>query len=747
MFLGCSASTELAQLTVVDQAGAPLTAYVAVVTAAGVSTELSCPCAAGVGLPEGTTVLVKANGYATALADSGGRVVLRRLFVATEADYATGYAADGVEAFRAAAYRVDTELGSSYAAKFYIEALDEAEPRVYVQNTRRHPIHLDFVVNVLGRPYTPAQFVERTYVRSDRTELAGTLTEYPQLTGEYGGAVALSFFPSDTLTPAHALLAHRLLEERLGFLERAGTARRLVYVPAGVDQEAALARDPALFAAGGAPALTHVQLHGAVELQALNKGVAYGTLRLITPEALETTVVGSTDILVLPRLPNDLPLVAGTITGELQTPLAHVNVAARSRGTPNLALPGAETDERVAPLLGKLVRFEVAKGTFTLAETTLAEAEAFWESQKREPTVPEHDDADVGLLDFADLLFSDSVRVGVKAANLAELHRALGDTAPDGFAIPFFAYHQFMSAGRPDEALCNGARADCGDEGRSPEVCDRAAALCRATASAAGSLYDYANRLIDDPEVTTDAVLREAALDGLRWCIHHLPVDPTFGATLDAKVASLVGSAKVRLRSSTNAEDLPTFSGAGLYESHSATAAGEKAASSRIREVWGSVWRWKAFEERRFWNIDHRAVRMGVAVHRSFPEEAANGVIITQNVADPLTEGMYVNLQAGEQPVTNPEGGATPEIFSIVPRPGGGVQAQVRRLSSLSPEASLLSPAEVEQLYVACDTARRHFAPFYGVNPASLALDIEFKFTLPDRALVLKQARPFAGGP
>ncbi len=61
----------------------------------------------------------------------------------------------------------------------------------------------------------------------------------------------------------------------------------------------------------------------------------------------------------------------------------------------------------------------------------------------------------------------------------------------------------------------------------------------------------------------------------------------------------MVGDPKVRLRSSTNAEDLPDFSGAGLYVSHSATASGDKSASVRIREVWASVWRWRAFEERR----------------------------------------------------------------------------------------------------------------------------------------------------
>ena len=59
-------------------------------------------------------------------------------------------------------------------------------------------------------------------------------------------------------------------------------------------------------------------------------------------------------------------------------------------------------------------------------------------------------------------------------------------------------------------------------------------------------------------------------------------------------------------------------------------------ASEEVRKVWASVWNWRAFEERAFWNIDHRAVRMGVAVHQAFPDEQVNGVMITRNIADPI---------------------------------------------------------------------------------------------------------------
>jgi len=97
------------------------------------------------------------------------------------------------------------------------------------------------------------------------------------------------------------------------------------------------------------------------------------------------------DILVLERLPDFLPIVGGTITEELQTPLAHVNVAARTRGTPNIALLETSQRPEIAPLIGELVRFEVGEGAFRLEKVELEEAREFWEGRNPESMVPEFD--------------------------------------------------------------------------------------------------------------------------------------------------------------------------------------------------------------------------------------------------------------------------------------------------------------------------------------------------------------------
>lgn len=758
--------------TVTAGAGAALP-LAAVVTDDDSSHELACDKAGGECRTDGlattvrageVSVTVKKRGYAWQTtgthvpddeAGGSGTTLLTPLPAATQnEDYATGFAAGaaGRDAFLELADPNDTELGPTQVVKFFVHNAQTDAPEMYFQNTHKHFLHYEFAHKVLKLPGGSIDFGKQTYYGEERTNLAGTLVWYRELevpvdeTGRrFGGPLVLTFFPSDDLSPRLVRLAHRLLEERLGFLAAAGDQDRLVYQPAGSVQDGELAGAVDALAAAGVPWMRREHLYANLTVQLLNDGVAYGTLRRMTPDELAEAVVSYNDILVLVRLPNELPIVGGTITEELQTPLAHVNVAARTRGTPNMTLLGAGDDPRVAPLLGKLVRFEVSDGTFTLQEATLEEAQSFWESQARDPTVPASNLAPVGLLPFDEVDFADALLVGVKAANLAELSRLLGDNAPHGFAVPFYEYQRFLDESLRTNQHCLDAGDDCLEDGRTPKFCLAALELCE-DGPDPEPVADYLARLLGDARFQADTLVREAALDGVRHILCHMPVNPAFAKELDACVTEEFGLSRVRLRSSTNAEDLESFSGAGLYTSVGADAAGPEAASLRIRRVWASVWNFKAVEERRFWNMDDLAVKMGVAVHQAFPDEQANGVLITQNISDFNVAGMYVNVQLGEVPVTNPVNGAIPEIFAIVPKPNSGIQISRERYSSLSPGKAILADDEVGTLFEAAWAVQKHFAKLYGKDPFGLALDLEFKFRGPKRQLIIKQARPYEGG-
>ena len=137
------------------------------------------------------------------------------------------------------------------------------------------------------------------------------------------------------------------------------------------------------------------------------------------------------------------------------------------------------------------------------------------------------------------------------------------------------------------------------------------------------------------------------------------------------------------------------------------------------------------------------SVQMAVAVHEAFPDEMANGVIITQNIADFSVAGIYANIQLGETSITNPEGGERPEIISIIPSAGLGVQSVLLQHSTLSPDALILTDKEINELYLTVQKIQRYFAKLYNEYPDAFALDIEFKVMGPERKLVYKQVRPY----
>jgi pyruvate, water dikinase len=684
-------------------------------------------------------------------ADSTATLVLVPLAPAQiNGDYATGFDGDAcLDTAQQFSVSFSTDAGLSYSVKFYIQDI-KTQPKVYFLNTKKHPLHYDFAQAVLGVTGSATEFAQNTYSGADRTAMGGTLIFYPSVHGSAKGATptvdapwTLNFFPSDDLTPEQARLAHRLIEERITCLQWTGPGQRLVYLPAGTVQEQQAGDDASAFLRRGIDWMDHTDLYGSLRLQALNPGLAYGTLKRMSPDELDKAVISFRDVLLLTRLPNELPIVGGTITEEFQTPLAHCNIAAHTRGTPNLAYPRAYDDPSVSALIGKLVRFEVKDGDFSLRESTLDEAETFWNSRVRDPYVPVFDATMTGIPSFANFGFADSVRVGVKAANLAELSHVIGENAPQkGLAIPFHYYDTYMSSSQTSARLCDDARIDCATSARDPAACQSARNLCLAPGATSETFSAFINRVLDDPTFKVDTALRDAVLANLRYFIEHTPVDPDFGNLLDRRIAEVFQDTKVKIRSSTNCEDLPNFSGAGLYNSYGAHASGTDAAHQVVLRVFSSVWSFRGFEERSFWNIDHKTVRMGCDINEAFTNERANGVLITENIADPTVYGMYVNVQKGNAAVTNPVGGALPEIFSIVEGPEG-IQVARQRLSSLSP-IPILSDSQVATLYQAAAKARSHFASLYGIP--QLILDMEFKLTAQDK-IVFKQVRPYRATP
>jgi len=205
--------------------------------------------------------------------------------------------------------------------------------------------------------------------------------------------------------------------------------------------------------------------------------------------------------------------------------------------------------------------------------------------------------------------------------------------------------------------------------------------------------------------------------------------------------------ARIRFRSSTNVEDLPNFSGAGLYTSAGADlAGGPQAVENAIKVVFASAWNQQAFVERDFYRVDHQRVRMALLVHPAMPDELANGVAVTINEFAENRPAFYINAQLGEVSVTNPTGLAVPEQvlwytwyeepeYEVITR-----SSLVAAVPDWPSYPAVLGDAELETLAEYLTAIHNHFKVLVGPEP-DFAMDVEWKLG-PGRVIVIKQARP-----
>ena len=439
-------------------------------------------------------------------------------------------------------------------------------------------------------------------------------------------------------------------------------------------------------------------------LEFLNPGVGYGRLRVMDPDGRPHP----REVVIYEAVPNELPRVAGIITTVRQAPLSHVNLRAVQDDVPNAYVRDVLDDPDVAALVGGFVRYEVTESGWSLRAATPDEVDEHYESARPSQTqTPPRDLSVTSVTPLSDVHFEDWTAFGVKAANVAELGR-LGFTAgtvPEGFAIPFYFYDEFMRA--------NGFHA-------------------------------RVDEMLADPDFQADFDVQDGMLDDLRDDIKDADSPQWIIDALTEMHATFPAGTSLRYRSSTNNEDLPGFNGAGLYDSKTQDPdeTADDGIDKSLKGVFASLWNFRAFTERDFHRIDHPSAAMGVLVHPNYSDELANGVAVS---FDPFYDlgGLsryYVNTQIGEDLVTNPEAHSVPEALLLIPD-GGYVVLSTS--NQVVPNELLMSDSQITQLTQHLTTIHDHFEALY--RPAAgepFAIEIEFKITAED-ILAIKQARPW----
>src|SRR5690606_35963678 len=160
--------------------------------------------------------------------------------------------------------------------------------------------------------------------------------------------------------------------------------------------------------------------------------------------------------------------------------------------------------------------------------------------------------------------------IGAKAANFGELAKVLNrkgshaKVPESAFAIPFYYYVNHIKI--------------CG-----------------------------ADTLIDKLIGTSsqDRIEQQKLLKEIRKRIKNSAVDPDLLIRIETMVVGLGEYRRMRFRSSTNAEDIDGFNGAGLYTSATGIVGDEssKTVEKALQKVWASVWNDRAFFERDYFGM------------------------------------------------------------------------------------------------------------------------------------------------
>ncbi len=464
----------------------------------------------------------------------------------------------------------------------------------------------------------------------------------------------------------------------------------------------------------------------ATGLRPLNPGLSRGVLR---PAPADGEPFDPEGIYLLPETTASLPPVAGILTRGAGNSLSHVQLLARNLGIPNVVVDEALLD-RIEKHVGERVVLAVSPG----GRVELSADGPKWQEvlgrgegepeQRIEPDWNKLDLDDDTLRSLHGLRADASGRqVGPKAANLGELAHHYPGQVSAGLAIPFGVFRELV-----DRPIRPGGPT---------------------TFEWLKQEYERLGR-IEDTQTRTTATTETLAR--MRHWIATAELPSGFRERLRERLTETFGSADtagVFVRSDTNVEDLPGFTGAGLNRTV-ANVVGFEAIIDAIREVWASPFTQRAHAWRQAHMDAPQHVYPAVLLQATVPVDKS-GVLVTtdldtgdrQWLSIATSEGLggAVDGQAAEELRVHRESGAARLLSQataptrLTARPGGGV----KRIAAEG-SATLLSTANIDRLReLADDVENRDLLPIDDSGDRPVA-DIEFGFV--DDRLALFQIRP-----
>ncbi|MEU2158723.1 PEP/pyruvate-binding domain-containing protein [Streptomyces sp. NPDC019396] len=624
--------------------------------------------------------------------------------------------------------------------------VDRARDTWHILDTRVHPFHVNYIATrVLGMSLAELDadldgFNASVYMDPERRFLLGVLSLHSDedAEGRERPFLVLETTEADTMSGA-------LLEEFYAFVRgRVDGRLPLLLKPANHGQEHALASVSDV----RVPRILSHELFGNRTRTCLNPGEARGRLRYFrTAREYEAAAadLGWSDIVAMRCLPDDVPRVAGFINTAPITPLSHTNVLASGWGIPNAIV--RDLDELVGreKLDGAWVHYRVQEEGIVLAPLASKPVleQPIWHQQRIRLGSPLLDEAPV--LALHRLRSTDRDCYGTKAANLGELHHVLDSRTTD--------LTVFYARPRPPRSdLFAHLAARLGTRGADPArlrlaAAERVARTVRAPEGVALPFSFHQAFLASSPAVQQGIGKLKMALEleafdvvdplclHLQHLVRHTPVPDDVARQITGAVpAALESGSRLVVRSSSNAEDLPGFSAAGIYDSVT-TVRGAEELLDAVRQVWASLVSPRSVRLRHQVGISLDDTYMGVIV-QEYVSADLGGVLVTCNPTRREDfRNVYLNCTPGS-PEQVVDGTVLPQQYLYNTVEGGGRTVAVGTAGEDLPAATREVLAELAL------TGRLLQSHFSEDDPDD-ALDIEWLLSA-EGTFHLVQIRPYA---
>ncbi|MDQ2938545.1 MAG: PEP/pyruvate-binding domain-containing protein [Acidobacteriota bacterium] len=477
-----------------------------------------------------------------------------------------------------------------YALPHLLFVIDRKDRnKIYYVNTRRYAFHKDFVNGTYLSLERGREFFENNYLKPNRRFILGTIAYQTPLR-----RWTFEFWEGDLIPAEQIKLTADIIKDSF--------FSPVAYKPNSIRQDEESGK------IAGLQRVLQSDIAREQEYQALNLAKGIGRIHVI-PKLDEHVEIGFNEILVLDEVPIQLPPVAGVITSHPSTPLSHINLLAKGWGIPNAYIKNAQT--LLKQYDGWWVTFETKRDGYSIKRADVDQLREYQRrlAQRQDVMKPKYDLAETRLLGLGQQRARSAISFGGKSANLGELLNARlpGIVIPNGFTIPFYYYDQFLEANKLDDLI-------------------------------------YA--MLNDQKFVHDPAYRRERLASLRENIQHAKFDDNLRDRILRRVRLEFPGRGLFVRSSSNSEDLPNFSGAGLYTTVPNVREETKLIEA-IKTVWASLWNAEAYEARERAAVDHSKIFMAVLVQEGINSESS-GVMITADPFDKENKGaIYISAKRG----------------------------------------------------------------------------------------------------